>query len=388
MSQRYLCSCQCPYGSNQGWAYTSSNYPDACVDACISVSSNPCRRSNTYACLGDSCVYSTQYINSSLMMPERYTCSCQCPYGSGQSWAYTGTNSPEACVNACIAVWSNPCNRLNTYACLGNDCMYSPYYVRNCSCQCPFGSDEGFAYMLQNSTETCVNACIAVPSNNCTHSNTYACQADNCTYSSSYDNSSTVPVRHRCICYCPQDSYQGVALSKFNTSEACVDACVAMPWNPCRVSNTYACLGGNCVYSSSYVHLTTTISARYRCSCQCPYGYDEGFAYATENSLEGCVSACKAVETNPCTDRNTYACLGADCIYSSIYDSTSATPRAGYKCVCQCPFGLNQGIAYASHNSSAACVNACKAVPWNPCDSSNTYACLETDCVYSNSYIH
>ena len=89
--------------------------------------------------------------------------------------------------------------------------------------------------------------------------------------------------------------YQGVAFSKVNSTDACVDACKAMPFSSCNRYNTYACLGNDCTYSSEYINSSSTVMGSYRCSCQCPYGSDQGWAYASTNSPEACISACVAV---------------------------------------------------------------------------------------------
>ena len=388
-SYMHKCSCQCPFGSNQGLAYTYGNTTDACVTACVAIPSNDCTSSNTYACLEDRCGYSTAYDNSSDATAVRLPCFCQCPYGTDQGLAFTKQNSSEACVDACRVVPSYDCTWSNTYACRGTECAFSTSYMHKCSCQCPFGFNQSVTHTFGNTIDACVTACVAIPSNDCTSSNTYACLEDRCSYSSSYDNSSTtVSSRHRCICHCPYDSYQGVALSKLNSTEACVDACIASPRNLCRNDNTYACLGSSCAYSNLYQYSSTTVLPRYRCSCQCPYGHDQGLAYASENSAQGCVDACQAILSNPCVSLNTYACRGTECMYSSAYSNSSVTARAGYQCVCQCPYGSDQGVAYAVENSASACVSACNAVPWNSCHSSNTYACRENDCAYSNSYTY
>ena len=65
------CSCQCPRGSPQGVAYTTSNSAEACIDACKAVSLNPCVSSNTYACLGISCGYSIAYSFDNNKVNER-----------------------------------------------------------------------------------------------------------------------------------------------------------------------------------------------------------------------------------------------------------------------------------------------------------------------------
>ncbi len=67
-----------------------------------------------------------------------------------------------------------------------------------------------------------------------------------------------------------------------------------------------------------------------------------------------------------------------------IVNSTSPQPSS-HRCSCECPRGSNPSTAYTSVYTVFACVDACKAVLTNPCDSSNTYACLETNCAYSTS---
>jgi hypothetical protein len=126
------CTCECPRGFNQDIAYTTEYSAEACLEACIDVSSNPCTSSNTYACLGTHCVYSDSYENSTTTSTPQYTCSCECPRGSDKGSAYTTEYSAEACVEACIGVSSNYCTSSNTYACLGTDCAYSvDYLLRN-----------------------------------------------------------------------------------------------------------------------------------------------------------------------------------------------------------------------------------------------------------------
>jgi secreted trypsin-like serine protease len=56
-----------------------------------------------------------------------------------------------------------------------------------------------------------------------------------------------------------------------------------------------------------------------------------------------------------------------------------------YRCSCECPRGSNPSTASTTVNTAFACVDACKAVPTNLCNSSNTYACLGTSCAYSTS---
>jgi hypothetical protein len=62
------------------------------------------------------------------------------------------------------------------------------------------------------------------------------------------------------------------------------------------------------------------------CSCQCPRGFDSGYADNIINSLDACLFACIAMPSNPCTDSNTYACLGTNCTYSNFYNASEQTP--------------------------------------------------------------
>ncbi len=67
-----------------------------------------------------------------------------------------------------------------------------------------------------------------------------------------------------------------------------------------------------------------------------------------------------------------------------IVNSTSSL-SSSHRCSCQCPRGYNPSTAYPTVYTAFACVDACKAVLTNPCNSSNTYACLGTNCAYSAS---
>ena len=398
----WQCTCQCPYGAHQGVAYTSKTSSEGCVAACIALSASRCTTHNTYACLGANCTYSSAYVNStSPVEMGRYICSCQCPYGNDQGLAFTKRNSSEACVDACTAVLFNGCTEYNTYACLNTSCAYSSGYAHStspvvssqyrCSCQCPFGNDQGVAYASINLPQACVSACIGVMSNQCVTSNTYACLGASCVYSRDYAQSTSSAARDRflCSCECPYGNDQGVAFAKENSTEACICACRASLTNLCVGYNTYACLGTECAYSSSYNYSLAAVPSIYRCACQCPYGVDQGSAYATDNSSQACVDACRAVLSYPCHLENTYACLGTSCSYSAGYvNSTLPVVSDQYRCSCQCPYGTDQGLALATRNSSEACVDACGAVSSNPCTLGNTYACLGTECAFSTSYVH
>ncbi|CAF1054771.1 unnamed protein product [Rotaria sordida] len=117
-----------------------------------------------------------------------------------------------------------------------------------CTCQCPYGVSQGIAYTTTYSTQGCVSACIAAP-NTCTAYNTYACLGSSCAYSSSY--TTTAPPRYTCTCQCPYGVSQGTAYTTTYSAQGCVSACIAAP-NTCIASNTYACLGSLCAFSSSY----------------------------------------------------------------------------------------------------------------------------------------
>jgi hypothetical protein len=139
----------------------------------------------------------------------------------------------------------------------------------------------------------------------------------------------------------------------------------------------YTRITSSIAFIQENLHRTSMSPTAIICSCQCPRGTDSGYAYSTVNSLAGCVQACMAVTSNPCTMSNTLACLGSKCAYTVSYN---------HKCTCQCPRGTNSGYAYTTEYSTKSCVNACKAVLLNPCTSSNTYACHEDTCAYSDEY--
>jgi hypothetical protein len=71
-------------------------------------------------------------------------------------------------------------------------------------------------------------------------------------------------------------------------------------------------------------------------------------------------------------------------IHRILNNTSSRHPTA--TCACECPRGFKQGSTYTTECSVEACVEACIDVTSNPCTSSNTYACLGTHCVYSDSY--
>jgi len=71
-------------------------------------------------------------------------------------------------------------------------------------------------------------------------------------------------------------------------------------------------------FIQTHIYKSLTDPNMINCSCQCPRGSDSGYAYSTVNSLDGCVDACMAVLSNPCTSSNTYACLGENCTYSTM----------------------------------------------------------------------
>lgn len=58
------------------------------------------------------------------------------------------------------------------------------------------------------------------------------------------------------------------------------------------------------------------------CSCQCPHGFNSGYAFSAIHTVDRCVDACMAVISNPCIDSNTYACLGPNCTHSDLYNAS------------------------------------------------------------------
>jgi len=87
---------------------------------------------------------------------------------------------------------------------------------------------------------------------------------------------------YTCFCECPAGSNEGIAYPTEESAEACVQACQAVPSNPCDDTNTYACLGTNCTYSDSYNHSIIPMSIQNSCACQCPNG----------SAAQACIEAC------------------------------------------------------------------------------------------------
>jgi hypothetical protein len=79
-------------------------------------------------------------------------------------------------------------------------------------------------------------------------------------------------------------------------------------------------------FVQTHIHKPSIHPTILNCSCQCPRGFDSGYAHSTINSLDGCVNACMAVSSNSCSTSNTYACLGTDCTYSKSYNVSTITP--------------------------------------------------------------
>ncbi len=67
-----------------------------------------------------------------------------------------------------------------------------------------------------------------------------------------------------------------------------------------------------------------------------------------------------------------------------VVNNTSSQPSS-HRCSCECPRGSKPSTAYTTVNTTVTCVDACKAVLRNSCNSSNTYTCLGTSCAYSAS---
>ena len=76
------------------------------------------------------------------------------------------------------------------------------------------------------------------------------------------------------------------------------------------------------VIQSTY---TPPVNSPYTCKCQCPYGTASGIAFTRIYSAKSCINACISVLSNPCLQRNTYACLNSTCIYSSSYEHLTTT---------------------------------------------------------------
>lgn len=73
-------------------------------------------------------------------------------------------------------------------------------------------------------------------------------------------------------------------------------------------------------FIQTHINKTSIHPTKVNCSCQCPHGFDSGYADSIIDSLDGCIVACIAMTSNPCADFNTYACLGTNCTYSKLYN--------------------------------------------------------------------
>jgi secreted trypsin-like serine protease len=82
---------------------------------------------------------------------------------------------------------------------------------------------------------------------------------------------------------------------------------------------------------------TPPVNKLYTCECQCPYGTDSGVALTSTYSAESCIRACISISRNPCSSRNTYACLNSSCIYSSFYEhlTTNTTSELDLNLTCK-----------------------------------------------------
>lgn len=61
-------------------------------------------------------------------------------------------------------------------------------------------------------------------------------------------------ISYECSCQCPLGSDLRFAYTNEYSTDACIQACISIPFNRCLSSNTYACLEQDCAYSSSYKH--------------------------------------------------------------------------------------------------------------------------------------
>ena len=70
----------------------------------------------------------------------------------------------------------------------------------------------------------------------------------------------------------------------------------------------------------THIHKSPIVSTIGNCSCQCPGGFDLGYANGTINSLDECLVSCMETFSNSCIDSTTYACFGTNCTYSKLYN--------------------------------------------------------------------
>jgi hypothetical protein len=91
-----------------------------------------------------------------------------------------------------------------------------------------------------------------------------------------------------------------------------------------RTGSGYTLIAPFVHFIKNITHTSSIHPSTMKCSCECPRGTDSGYAYSTGNSVDGCVDACKDEPSNPCSNSNTYACLGMHCAYSESYTSTTS----------------------------------------------------------------
>jgi secreted trypsin-like serine protease len=76
----YTCECQCPYGTDSGVAFTLTYSAESCIDACISLLSNPCLPRNAYTCLNLTCIYSNSYKHLTAAIDNELDLNFTCKY--------------------------------------------------------------------------------------------------------------------------------------------------------------------------------------------------------------------------------------------------------------------------------------------------------------------
>ncbi|CAF1047924.1 unnamed protein product [Adineta steineri] len=318
---------------------------------------NPKQRTNLRQSLGTNLVdpyyaFNPDYMGGNMPNVQLYqgniasglssSCTCTCgdmSYGPPASCA-----GPQACVAYCLQMYPGQCTLVNTYGCCGSSCQYfQAQSLENRYCTCNCGGQQ-FLNPVNTcvSSQACLTRCLTDFPQACTTATTQACCGQDCqSYSQAVSNA--------CACTCQGASYYPSPTC--TTPNGCISTCMTT-YGDCTAGQTQGCCGASC---STFVPT---------CTCNC------GLDFTTTTSIP-CQSGRTCLETcmnsySACTQDNTQACCGVDCINSFP------------SCSCMC--GSNQYTTLAlSCGSPQQCVQAClQSVA--QCNVANTQGCCGSDC--------
>ncbi|CAF3558786.1 unnamed protein product, partial [Rotaria sordida] len=287
-----------------------------------------------------------QLYENNLNNGQPSTCTCTC--GDMFYGPQIACVNPQTCVEYCLQMYSGRCTLVNTYGCCGSSCQYfqvQSLQTRYCTCNC---ADQQFV----NPTDTCISSqacliqCRVKYPQVCMTITTQACCGQDC---QSYSQA----VADACSCQCQGNTYY--PSPKCSNPEECINTCMTT-YGTCIIGQTQGCCGASC---SSYVPT---------CTCNCDQNFTTITSVPCQNSqtcLETCISSYGA-----CTQDNTQACCGVDCLNS--FQSCS--------CLCSTNQYIPLGI---SCGSPQQCVQACLQRVAQ-CNIANTQGCCGSNCL---SYI-